>query len=461
MKEGIVHCYLGSISDLADNQSYIGINMRAFKVKNESDFDILPPVFDSLSLSREIVTKTDTQNFVFYLHDNLSGIDPKSLLAIFGSTYSPDEEIIAVFPERTGINTYSASIKGEKLRPGFYFLSGLVISDSANNQFQHDDDFGKGYGFEVADDHAPDTKAPELISYHIYPELVQPGDTVYIEVKTKDEGYGVMGVYAFLANPYGTDAAQFEWNDWTKATANDTFIFKTNYIVPQFAGNGTWVFYQTYVLDFAVNSRILENGSDYTNATFEVTGGQSLPNRPPRWILNDINLTVEAGSPFGYKIPDYLVADIDGDEISFSASMQNGSNVLPWIAFTAENLQVILNPESEHKGSYTVLVKATDTDGLHEELRVNILVEGPDGTNSHVSDNFSVYPNPATDILNFEGLSNIKLISFYSIHGELILTTSGSSGQVDVSDLERGVYIVRIESEKMTVIRKITLIHGF
>jgi hypothetical protein len=60
----------------------------------------------------------------------------------------------------------------------------------------------------------------------------------------------------------------------------------------------------------------------------------------------------------------------------------------------------------------------------------------------------SVYPNPATDLLNLalthvDGTVNIRL--FNSIGGIVrMMTTTSASVQVPVSDLAKGVYIIEI-----------------
>jgi hypothetical protein len=67
-----------------------------------------------------------------------------------------------------------------------------------------------------------------------------------------------------------------------------------------------------------------------------------------------------------------------------------------------------------------------------------------------------IYPNPVVDILLISGLSGPLVAQIYNIQGQLLFTahTEGNSGEVDVSDLPGGLYMIMFESGKETVIRK-------
>lgn len=54
-----------------------------------------------------------------------------------------------------------------------------------------------------------------------------------------------------------------------------------------------------------------------------------------------------------------------------------------------------------------------------------------------------IYPNPAKGIVNIQSTEEIKSVEIYSLSGQKILTSF--SGQVDVSHLSKGIYIVKIQ----------------
>ena len=56
---------------------------------------------------------------------------------------------------------------------------------------------------------------------------------------------------------------------------------------------------------------------------------------------------------------------------------------------------------------------------------------------------FSLYPNPANNILNIELATELKSVEIYSLQGQKVLTSN--KNQVDVSGLSKGIYMVRVE----------------
>ncbi|MGQ1947044.1 T9SS type A sorting domain-containing protein [Geofilum sp. OHC36d9] len=60
----------------------------------------------------------------------------------------------------------------------------------------------------------------------------------------------------------------------------------------------------------------------------------------------------------------------------------------------------------------------------------------------------SVFPNPANDVIYISGISNDTPIEIFNAEGVLIKKTAGST--LDISGLEKGIYWVKIFSEKMT-----------
>ncbi len=67
-----------------------------------------------------------------------------------------------------------------------------------------------------------------------------------------------------------------------------------------------------------------------------------------------------------------------------------------------------------------------------------------------------IYPNPVTDILLISGLSGPAFVGIYNIHGQVLLTThtEGNRGEIDLSNLPGGLYMIMFEIGKETVIRK-------
>ncbi len=86
----------------------------------------------------------------------------------------------------------------------------------------------------------------------------------------------------------------------------------------------------------------------------------------------------------------------------------------------------------------------------------------PDGYMSVASNELtgvSVYPNPATDVLNINGLTEDASIEIYALNGQLIKTIELALGTsaISVEELNAGTYIVKATTANGTLTSKITV----
>ncbi|AZB07418.1 T9SS C-terminal target domain-containing protein [Chryseobacterium sp. G0162] len=65
----------------------------------------------------------------------------------------------------------------------------------------------------------------------------------------------------------------------------------------------------------------------------------------------------------------------------------------------------------------------------------------------------SVYPNPSTDFITITSKEDLKKITVSSLEGKTVIT-KGSSGNIDVSKLPTGIYILQGELKNGTVVSK-------
>ncbi|UPT68385.1 MAG: T9SS type A sorting domain-containing protein [Sphingobacteriales bacterium JAD_PAG50586_3] len=73
----------------------------------------------------------------------------------------------------------------------------------------------------------------------------------------------------------------------------------------------------------------------------------------------------------------------------------------------------------------------------------------------------TVYPNPATNVVNVRMSDDIKNITVFNMSGQLVLDITPENGikttKFDTNGLGAGLYLVRIETAKGTAIRKVTI----
>ncbi len=78
-------------------------------------------------------------------------------------------------------------------------------------------------------------------------------------------------------------------------------------------------------------------------------------------------------------------------------------------------------------------------------------------TSTHTinSDDIQVYPNPANNTLYVEGLTEKARVMMYDLHGKLLYIKKQSNNQFDISQLQPGLYLLKIETSKGLTIEQI------
>lgn len=76
--------------------------------------------------------------------------------------------------------------------------------------------------------------------------------------------------------------------------------------------------------------------------------------------------------------------------------------------------------------------------------------------NEFIETKFSIYPNPTSSILNISNSNNveIKAISVFDINGRLVKNQNGALTEINVSDLNAGIYFVTIETAEGKATKK-------
>ncbi len=65
-----------------------------------------------------------------------------------------------------------------------------------------------------------------------------------------------------------------------------------------------------------------------------------------------------------------------------------------------------------------------------------------------------LFPNPANNTLYFDGLSNTATAEIYDISGKLLLRKQLNENQLDIRNLAKGLYFIKLSTEEGSVVRK-------
>ena len=79
--------------------------------------------------------------------------------------------------------------------------------------------------------------------------------------------------------------------------------------------------------------------------------------------------------------------------------------------------------------------------------------------NLHLESEFSIYPNPAKDILNISCKNGVTIdeVLIYNQTGQKVLERKLSNNTIDVSNLQKGMYIVELVSKEWKVRKKLII----
>ena len=107
-----------------------------------------------------------------------------------------------------------------------------------------------------------------------------------------------------------------------------------------------------------------------------------------------------------------------------------------------------LNYNTEY--CYTVTAVVNDLESEHsEKVCVKTLGENIE----EMTTSYNIYPNPANDVIYIETEFEIEEISIYDIYGRRQIAVTPSR-QVDVADLNSGIYFIKINTEKGNIVKR-------
>lgn len=164
------------------------------------------------------------------------------------------------------------------------------------------------------------------------------------------------------------------------------------------------------------------------------------PNEPP-YVANPVEDVIFNDYPETIEINlDGVVTDPDDPDENISYRISSNSNAQE-LSATLNGKVLVLTRLSMEEGSATIVMRAT-SNGQSVNFDVNVTMHFvDDGVEENDDMTISVYPNPAHDKL-FVNAANIQRIDIFSVSGQLMI--SSTENEINVSNMEEGMYFVRI-----------------
>lgn len=139
-----------------------------------------------------------------------------------------------------------------------------------------------------------------------------------------------------------------------------------------------------------------------------------------------------------------------GFDLDEFVPMSGGEYQLQW-----QNAAATLSPDTTVK----LVLEGRSNAGTENFWFDNIKFDGVMATNKVSSGQFTVFPNPASS-----GYVNIgakgkgaKIISVYDVLGKLVIKTTLNGERLDISTLNSGIYILKIEQGKASTSKKLVV----
>ena len=271
------------------------------------------------------------------------------------------------------------------------------------------------------------------------------------------------GVYSAWTGPYaihtsfqpttptyntGFEQEDFPFIGWTalpNTTANDWFI--------NVGGTGSPLVQQGVASAIAITPATAAANEDLFSRGIDLVAGSNVT-----VTFYDRNY-VSTTAPISTNTASYSLtvgADLTAASQTTSLYSASGLNTTTFTQRTAT-----FSPATT--GTYYFRFKNSspaNASGTHAIIIDNFTVTQVLGINEFNDNSISVYPNPTKDILNISNSNQsfINAIEVTDINGRLVKSQKFSNVndiQVNISDLSKGVYMLKAVSDKGTVIKKI------
>ena len=233
------------------------------------------------------------------------------------------------------------------------------------------------------------------------------------------------------------------------------------------------------------------NGWGITNTTY-VSPSSSITESPNGNYQNNENKTIRLSeninltNAIGANVTFYAKWDIENnwDYVQLEVSLDNGNSWIPQCGlFTNEGSSNGGQPTgqplydgtqnnwvleqidlSDYLGEEITMRFKFESDGevradgfYFDDLTVNVLGDGTLSNADVLASQFSVYPNPVSNLVYITTPKNNYTLGIYNIQGQLMSTPSVYSGSqtIDYSQYTKGIYLMKFTSNDQTKIFKI------
>lgn len=331
------------------------------------------------------------------------------------------------------------------------------------------------------------------ITDFITPAAGSSGKAIYLEANEAIPNLSIYGL-GIANNGGGTDGQEYRFPNMAVPLSSQIILARDTAALATYMSS-CWSKFTLILLDtigvvnqngddavelFMVGEAVETFGDvnvDGSGQNWEYTGSWAYKNLAGNWMVGDVNCTDSTNTIFdsdcifpiciGEKVRAIVVSGQNNDSTitQKNGTLQMLANVLP---ADAENKDVTWSVDNAGVANIsatglltalnngTVIVKATAKDGSSIKGSKSIVITGQTiGLESLQKISIQVYPNPVTSNLNIQSNKPIESYAMYSIEGKLVKSGNVIGQQIELTDLQPGIYFLDLAANKQWVRYKV------
>ena len=168
-------------------------------------------------------------------------------------------------------------------------------------------------------------------------------------------------------------------------------------------------------------------------------------------VSNVLPSQVTAGNTTAIDLKS-IVSDADNLAVSVVKSIKSNSNPTTVSAVINENDELVLTPLVS--GTSDIVISFNSNGKLVEKTLTVNSTASTLATAEVKKLEFGIYPNPVTDILTIKTQEKIQNVSIYDASGRIV-NAQLNNGQINVSALPKGIYILKAVTDKAVYQQKL------
>ncbi|MCJ8153540.1 M12 family metallo-peptidase [Chryseobacterium sp. SSA4.19] len=202
--------------------------------------------------------------------------------------------------------------------------------------------------------------------------------------------------------------------------------------------------YSNFTANPSLRPTLLLNSSNNTiSVSITTTLAAAAMNGMAVWIDFNKNGTFDANE---------RVLNMPTNALPLGATVKTGTFAVPATALTNTPLRmrvvtVLMTPESAGSSIPDSFACGAFPNGEVEDYSVIVNAQLATDDIAGPKNDIQIYPNPVSDILNVTKVSDKSSYKIYSAAGQLVRQGNISNGQINVSELIKGTYVITIEEK--------------